>query len=174
MADSDRLEREAVRMATAADAVAIARLLDRFNREYDEPTPGVDALAGRVADLIDSGETDAVLGGGGTDGVAVLRFRPPLWTAGSECYLAELYVTPECRGRGVGRALMEEALRHARRRGADWMSIEVDEPDTAARHLYESLGFSNRDGGPHGSVMFVYERELPGGEVPSSGRADGP
>ena len=123
-------------------------------------------LAARLADLIGSGETDVVLGGGGTDGVAVLRFRPSLWTAGSECYLAELYVVPERRGLGVGRALMEEALRHARRRGADWMSIEVDEPDTAARNLYESLGFSNRAGGPDGPVMFVYERELRPGEGP--------
>lgn len=166
MAESDRLEPDAVRMATAADAVAIARLLDRFNREYGEPTPGVDVLAGRLANQIGSGETDVVLGGGGTDGVAVLRFRPSLWTAGSECYLAELYVVPERRGLGVGRALMEEALRHARRRGADWMSIEVDEPDTAARNLYESLGFSNRAGGPDGPVMFVYERELRPGEGP--------
>ena len=40
------------------------------------------------------------------------------------------------------------------------MSIEVDEPDEAARRLYESLGFSNRSGGPGGPVMYVYECEL--------------
>jgi ribosomal protein S18 acetylase RimI-like enzyme len=55
---------------------------------------------------------------------------------------------------------MHKAMNHAQRRGADWMSIEVDEPDTAARHLYESLGFTNHGAGPDGPVMFVYEREL--------------
>lgn len=55
---------------------------------------------------------------------------------------------------------MEAALRQARKRGADTMDIGVDEPDLAARHLYESLGFTNRAGGADGPVMFVYEREL--------------
>ena len=71
-----------------------------------------------------------------------------------------LYVTPAARGQGLGRALMEAALREARKRGADTMDIGVDEPDLAARHLYESLGFTNRTGGAGGPVMFVYEREL--------------
>jgi hypothetical protein len=55
---------------------------------------------------------------------------------------------------------MEAALREARIRGADTMDIGVDEPDLAARHLYESLGFTNRAGGAGGPLMYVYEREL--------------
>jgi ribosomal protein S18 acetylase RimI-like enzyme len=55
---------------------------------------------------------------------------------------------------------MEAALREARMRGAGTMDIGVDEPDLAARHLYESLGFTNRAGGAGGPLMYVYEREL--------------
>ncbi len=55
---------------------------------------------------------------------------------------------------------MDAAISEARERGADTMNIEVDEPDAEARHLYESLGFSNRTGGPDGPLMYVYEREL--------------
>jgi ribosomal protein S18 acetylase RimI-like enzyme len=55
---------------------------------------------------------------------------------------------------------MEAALRQARNRGADTMDIGVDEPDHAARNLYESLGFTNRAAGEDGPVMYVYEREL--------------
>jgi ribosomal protein S18 acetylase RimI-like enzyme len=55
---------------------------------------------------------------------------------------------------------MEAALKVARKRGADTMEIGVDEPDVAARQLYESLGFTNRVSGGDGSVMYVYEREL--------------
>jgi ribosomal protein S18 acetylase RimI-like enzyme len=54
---------------------------------------------------------------------------------------------------------MESALREARARGADTMDIGVDEPDLAARRLYESLGFINT-AGEDGPVMYVYEREL--------------
>jgi ribosomal protein S18 acetylase RimI-like enzyme len=60
----------------------------------------------------------------------------------------------------MGRALMEAALREARERGADTMEIAVDEPDLAARRLYESLGFTNRSGGNGGALMYLYERDL--------------
>jgi ribosomal protein S18 acetylase RimI-like enzyme len=100
-----------------------------------------------------------LLVGDGPDGLAVLRFRSALWSGGLECYLAELYVVPTRRGQGLGRALMEAALETARDRGADTMEIGVDEPDVAARGLYESLGFTNRVDGTE-AVMYFYEREL--------------
>src|SRR5437763_12752086 len=110
--------------------------------------------------LLDDGGTLVLLAGDGPDGLAVLCLRAAIWSAGLECYLAELYVAPARRGQGLGRALMEAALREARTRGADTMDIGVDEPDLAARHLYESLGFTNRTSEADGSVMFVDEREL--------------
>jgi ribosomal protein S18 acetylase RimI-like enzyme len=148
-----------VRRAEQADADVIGQLLDDFNHEFDEPTPGPAALASRVRELLDSGDTVVLLGGPGPDGVAVLRFRLSIWNKGLECYLAELYVVPTRRGQGLGRALMQRAFREARARGADTMDIGVDESDAGARHLYESLGFSNRVG-PDGPLMYVYERDL--------------
>lgn len=151
-----------VRCAGVGEAHAIAKLLYDFNREFDEPTPPVVDLAERIADLLKGGDTVVLLIGDGPDGLAVLRFRAAIWSSGLECYLAELYVVPVHRGNGLGRALIEAALREARNRGADTMEIGVDEPDLAARHLYESLGFSNRVGGAKGPVMYVYERDLHG------------
>ncbi|MBO0890758.1 MAG: GNAT family N-acetyltransferase [Acidothermales bacterium] len=138
----------------------VGRLLDAFNREYDDPTPGPDALAMRVGELVASGDSIVLLAGDGPDGLALLRFRPALWNSGLECYLAELYVVPEHRGHGLGRALMEAALRESRERGADTMDLGTSDDDVAARHLYESLGFTNRESGGEGAVMYVYEREL--------------
>lgn len=149
-----------VRLAGREDAGAIGQLLNEFNREFDEPTPAPSALAERLRQLIEGGDTLVVLAGDGPDGLAVLRFRAAIWSLGLECYLAELYVAPARRGQGLGRALMKAALREARLRGADTMDIGVDEPDLAARHLYESLGFTNRAGGAGGPLMYVYEREL--------------
>jgi ribosomal protein S18 acetylase RimI-like enzyme len=149
-----------VRLAGPDDAAVAGRLLYDFNREFDEPTPAPSALAERIRRLLEGGDTLILLAGDGPDGLAVLRFRVAIWSAGLECYLAELYVVPASRGQGLGRALMEAAMRQARDRGAGTMDIGVDEPDLAARHLYESLGFTNRAAGEDGPVMYVYEREL--------------
>jgi len=140
-----------VRQATAADADDIARLLHDFNVEYDEPTPPPDVLAQRLRRLL--GDDIAVLlVGDGPDGLALMRFRPSLWSDGLECYLGELYVVPALRGQGRGRALMEAALALARERGADYMELNVDEGDDAAHALYRSVGLT--------PTATYYERDL--------------
>lgn len=69
-------------------------------------------------------------------------------------------MAPDQRGQGLGRALMEAAIELARRMGADHMDLGTSEDDIAARALYESLGFINREGGPDGPINYFYEREL--------------
>ena len=150
----------AVRRAGVADAGSIGRLLHDFNSEFDEPTPGPRRLAKRIRELLDDGEITVLLGGRGPDGLALLRFRPAIWTRALECHLAELYVVPDRRGQGLGRALMEAAIELARRQGADRIDLGTSEDDVAARCLYESLGFSNREGRPDGAISYFYEREL--------------
>jgi ribosomal protein S18 acetylase RimI-like enzyme len=149
-----------VRVASSADAEAVGRLLHDFNGEFGEPTPGPDRLAERIRRLLAVGDTTILLGGTGPDGVAVLRFRAAIWSDAPECYLAELYVVPQSRGRGLGRSLMEAAIEAARARGADHMDLGTSEDDVAARSLYESLGFINREGGRDGPITYFYERDL--------------
>lgn len=149
-----------VRRATAADAEDIGRLLHDFNAEYDDPTPGPERLAERIRTLLAGGDTAVLVGGPGPDGLAVLRFRPAIWSEALECYLAELYVVPAQRGRGLGRALMNAAMELARETGADYMDLGTSEADVVARALYESLGFSNREGKPDGPINYYYERDL--------------
>lgn len=90
----------------------------------------------------------------------MLRFRPSLWSRALECYLAELYVVPDRRGGGLGRALMVAALGLARATGADRIELGTSEDDVAARSLYESLGFTDREETGDRPVMYVYERDL--------------
>ena len=149
-----------VRVATPADAEAIGRLLHDFNTEFGDVTPGPAKLADRVRDLLDGEQITVLVGGSGPEGVAVLSFRPSLWTEALECYLAELYVVPGHRGRGLGRALLDAALELARGTGADYICLATSEDDVAARSLYESAGFSHRERDPDGPVMYFYEREL--------------
>src|SRR5436190_1520626 len=116
---TSRRSEHSVRRAEPADAPAIGRLLHDFNTEFGEATPGPAALAERIGQLLADGQTTVLLAGEGPHGLAVLRLRPSIWTPGLECYLAELYVIPDRRGQGLGRALMEAAIEHARNEGAD-------------------------------------------------------
>jgi ribosomal protein S18 acetylase RimI-like enzyme len=149
-----------VRRATPGDAPQVARLLHEFQAEFDESSPGVEMLEERYGDLIRSKEMIVLLAGDGPDGFAQIRFRPWVYSAGLHSYLEELYVVPDRRGNGLGRALLEAAMETARAEGAEQMELGTSENDVAARHLYESAGFINREGGPDGPVMFFYEREL--------------
>jgi ribosomal protein S18 acetylase RimI-like enzyme len=154
------LPKPEVRRASPGDAPEIARLLQDFQDEFDEPSPGVEALTERYRELIRKKEMTVLLVGDGPDGFAQLRYRPWVYSAGLASYLEELYVAPARRGHGLGRALLEAAMDTARSEGAEYMELGTSETDTAARGLYESAGFTNREGDPNGPVMFFYERDL--------------
>ena len=143
-----------------ADAAEVARLLHDFNTEFSSPTPGVEALTERGRQLLATGEMTVLLAGERPDGIALMRFRRSIWSGALDAHLEELYVAPERRGEGLGRALLEAAMETARAAGATRMDLGTEETDTEARALYESCGFSNREGGPDGPLMFFYEREL--------------
>ena len=89
----------------------------------------------------------------------MLRFRPSLWSDADEAYLEELYVIPERRGEGLGRALLDGVVDLSRERGATYIGLGTSTDDTAALGLYESAGFTNRER-PDGPSMLWYELEL--------------
>ena len=149
------------RIAQAGDAAEVAGLLHRFHTEYDEPSPGAGLLEPRVREHVERGLSVFLLARPRDTGVAQLRFRDYVFTGKPTCYLEELYVVPDRRGEGHGRRLMETAFEVARERGATTMDLGTALDDTAARSLYESLGFTNleQEGQPS-TQMLYYEREL--------------
>ena len=153
-------ERIPIRLASAADAPTFGRLLQAFNVEFGEPTPDAHVIAERAAPLIESGEITVIFGGDEPAGFAQLRFRPSLYTGALDAHLEELYVVPDRRGHGLGRALLDAAMEYARERGAAHIDLGTSEDDTAARALYESARFTNFEGGPDGPRMLYYERDL--------------
>lgn len=149
------------RIAGSADSEEVAGLLDRFQAEFDEYTPGAKVLAPRVRAHIASELSVFLLAGPPHAGVAQLRFREYLLTGAPTCYLEELYIVPNRRGEGHGRMLMQTALGLARERGATTMELGTTVDDTAARGLYESLGFTNLEkAGRPETQMLYYECEL--------------
>jgi len=147
-----------IRRAAPEDAPMVARLLHDFNAEFEDETPGVEALTEYTRPLIESGEI-VVLLANQADGISLWRLRPSPWTGRPEAYLQELYVVPALRGRGIGRALLEATMDGAREAGATGIDLNTGETDAAARALYESAGFTNLEG-PDGPRMLFYEREL--------------
>jgi ribosomal protein S18 acetylase RimI-like enzyme len=139
----------------------IGELLHAFNEEFDDPTPGPEFIAARVRDLVSSDAATFLLVGDPPVGIAMVRFRETVWSDKLDAYLEELYVVPERRGEGLGRAIMERALELARERGAGRIDLGTAVDDRSARALYESLGFTNfeKPGDPATRMLF-YEREL--------------
>ena len=148
-----------VRFATVADAAVVADLLDRFNREYDTPTPGPAVLAARLERLLSSDNVVALLAGDPAVGLALLTLRPNVWHAGPVALLDELYVVPVERGDGIGTGLLKAAEEACRQRGADLLEINVDGEDTDARRFYERRGYANHDPGQTEPQLY-YHRDL--------------
>jgi len=65
-----------------------------------------------------------------------------LMLAPGEAQLLNLSVVPDCRRRGLGRALLAQFVDDARRLGAEQMFLEVRVSNAAAIALYESEGFA--------------------------------
>ena len=147
------------RLATAADASEVARLLHDFNTEFDIPTPGVEWLTARLRELLAGDDTIAILAGDPAVALALVTLRPNVWYAGRVALLDEMYVAPELRGQGIGSAVIELMLASVRERGAELVEINVDEGDVDAQRFYERHGFSPTEPDT-GERAFYFFQEL--------------
>ena len=86
---------------------------------------------------------------GGRPAGAVLTVERSIWDEGLEGpFVIDLFVDPQLRGRGIGRALMTGAMLACRNAGDAQLSLRVGEGTSDAAHrLYGSLGF-RRAGSP--------------------------
>jgi ribosomal protein S18 acetylase RimI-like enzyme len=60
-------------------------------------------------------------------------------------HVTDIYVRPDARNKGIGRALLAAILEPARGAGLDHVSLEVLIRNSDARRLYERLGFAPMD-----------------------------
>jgi ribosomal protein S18 acetylase RimI-like enzyme len=66
---------------------------------------------------------------------------------GPKAYLDHLVVAPERRRRGIGKALVQHAIKQAAAAGASRIDLTANDEKAAGRALYRSLGFQRRDTG---------------------------
>lgn len=79
--------------------------------------------------MADSGQVQAAL---------CLRFHP------KTVRIESLAVHPDCRGTGLGAALLEKALERARETGREWLSLEAECRTTQLITWYQRFGFRVR------------------------------
>lgn len=153
-----------VRLADARDAEAVAKLLIGFRDHLGEDWPSDNAFLAGVERLLDDRDTEFLLGfpseDAGPAGVVQLRYRFGIWRAGFDCLVEDVYVAESARGSGLGRAMMEFARERAIERGCRRMELDTNESNTAARALYESLGFTNSIN-PYDARDLYYRVHLP-------------
>ena len=68
------------------------------------------------------------------------RSMPEVWLTGS-AVIRLLAVHPESRGKGIGRALMEECIRRCHKAKAGSIGLHTTEVMDIARQMYEKMGF---------------------------------
>jgi ribosomal protein S18 acetylase RimI-like enzyme len=134
---------EDVWIAGPHESGAVAGLLCEFRDwwGYREPTDA--QMADRVARVLAGGESEFLLAGdrGHPAGVCQLRYRFGVWLGARDCWLEDLFVREDARGRGLGRALARAAVARARERGCRRIELDVNEANDAALALYRALGF---------------------------------
>ncbi len=64
-----------------------------------------------------------------------------LWVEGSQAHIAKVAVRDDCRRQGIGSALLDHLLGHARRLGLTDAYLEVRRSNLGAQDLYRRFGF---------------------------------
>ena len=132
-----------IRPARAGDIPAIHQLI-RDLAEYERALPEVTAtrqdlasalLAERPSLFAHVAEQDSRV-----VGFALWFLSYSTWLGRHGIYLEDLYVAPDCRGRGYGRALLAELARICVQRGYGRLEWSVLDWNSPARRFYESLG----------------------------------
>jgi ribosomal protein S18 acetylase RimI-like enzyme len=73
-------------------------------------------------------------------GFAVFVIHDGTWSLTPFCYLEDLFVDPQVRGCGIGKALIDDVIELARQRGWARVYWNTRESNAVARRLYDRFG----------------------------------
>src|SRR5438445_4247805 len=142
-AEKSDLPRFAIRRATLADVGTILNLI-RDLATYERAPNDVTATEEQLVDVLfgkrPAAEVLLAFEGRSPVWFAVFFYNFSTWLARPGLYLEDLFVKPEMRGKGYGRALLIELAKTARDRGCgrmEWAVLDWNEP---AIKFYRALG----------------------------------
>jgi ribosomal protein S18 acetylase RimI-like enzyme len=141
-----------IRAGRKDDAAEAARLWMRSAEEHTahdriyETAPGAEKTMRRfLADVANSGYSFLFVAAAGDQTVGFisgeLRQGSPTFLPRTWASVDDVFVEPEYRNRGMGRALLQSVNDWAQERGADGISLQVAAANARGRKFYEDLGF---------------------------------
>lgn len=148
-ADACRASRDSVRFVSyAGDDERLMRVIEAtYQGTLDCPAmegrrDPRDVLHGyRTTGRHDPADWLLVQGSNAADddlGVLLMTEHP----ASMQYELVYMGLVPEARGRGLGRAVVDEAIKVASQRGAEQLMVAVDAANAPARRVYDAAGFA--------------------------------
>jgi len=137
-----------IRPATVADVPLILQLirdLATYERAPNDVTATEEQLAGVLFGEKPSAEVLLAFEDETAVGFAVFFHNFSTWLGRPGLYLEDLFVKPEMRGKGYGRALLVDLARIARERGCGRMEWAVLNWNDPAIEFYRKLGAKPMD-----------------------------
>lgn len=138
-----------IESATHSDATAIAGLFreDMTHLGVETDQDELERLAHNIIEGVERDPPECLCWVARPDegddpvGVIVANLNWSLKFAGRSLWIEELYVTPEFRRRGYGRALVERVVEYAQNHDIRGIDLEAYQGNTPASVLYRTTGF---------------------------------
>ena len=132
-----------IREAISDDLPALGRLFDEYRQFYQLPTD-VEKATVYLKDRLRAGESVVLVAADEAGQLLGFTQLYPTWCsllAGPVYVLYDLYVAPQARRHGVGRALLKAAAERGRRDKKLRMTLSTAKTNADAQSVYESLGW---------------------------------
>ena len=145
MTRCDDFEIRPARVEDVSIILELIRDLATYERAPDEVTATKEQLTDVLFGERPAAEVILAFEGQSPVGFAVFFYNFSTWLGRSGLYLEDLFVKPEKRGKGYGRALLVELAKIARDRGCgrmEWAVLDWNEP---AIKFYRALGAQPMD-----------------------------
>ena len=130
-----------VRIVTPADKAEWDRMWELYLAFYEtsRPVEVFEQTWGRIIGGAHGMHAAIAEVEGRAVGIVNFLYHPWFWGPEPKVYLNDLYVDPETRGTGAGRAMIEYVERHAAANGAGSIYWLTAEDNAEARRLYDRI-----------------------------------
>ncbi len=136
-----------LRDARDSDLTALGRLFDAYRQFYQLPSD-LEKSTSYLEARLGARDSIVLVAIDAADQLCGFTQLYPTWCsllAGPVYVLYDLYVAPDARRGGVGRALIRAATERGRRDGKLRMTLSTAKTNATAQSLYESLGWERDD-----------------------------
>ena len=130
-----------IRALAPADRTAWEPLWQGYLTFYEHPLPApvTDTVWARFHDASEPVFALGAFVDGKLVGFVHYLFHRATWSVTDRTYLEDLYVAPEARGRGAGRALIAAVVERARAAGSERVYWHTNTANATARELYDKV-----------------------------------